>query len=149
MQVLFLRHAHAIDGFACKDEHRWLSEHGRDEAKRFGQSLRQRAWFPSLVWMSPKVRAVQTCELVLQALVSDKAPRVEVWPDLAYGTTAKALACLEQSPESAKVLLVGHEPLIRSMAAHYGQTQLDAFSTASGALIAPGVDDAIHCEIIR
>lgn len=134
MEVLFLRHAHAVDAFGLQDEHRWLSERGREEALAFGQSLAQRSWIPNQVWTSPKVRAVQTCELVLRAL---QVPHdaVEAFPDLAYGTTAAGLGCLDQADEGSRVLLVGHEPLIRSMAAHFAQVQLAAFSTATGALV--------------
>lgn len=148
MEVLFLRHAHAIDAFGIKDEHRWLSEHGRQEAVAFGTALRTRGWQPTDTWVSPKVRAVQTAELVLQALAFDNTPHVQVWPDLAYGTTAKALGCLEQVTPDARVLLVGHEPLIRSMAAHYAQTQLGAFSTATGALVVPHNDGSLQCEVL-
>ncbi len=134
MEVLFLRHAHAVDAFGFQDEHRWLSKKGREEALAFGQSLAHRSWTPDQVWTSPKVRAVQTCELVLRALQVPHSA-IEAYPDLAYGTTAAGLGCLDRAEEASRVLLVGHEPLIRSMAAQFAQVQLAAFSTATGALV--------------
>ena len=41
-----------------------------------------------------------------------------MWPELAGGTTARALAALEHAEAGEVVALVGHEPLIRAMTGH-------------------------------
>jgi phosphohistidine phosphatase SixA len=76
-----------------------------DEAVRFDH-----------VFVSPLVRAVQTAE-ILSMSMDFQGPLV-VWPALAGGTTAHALACLDAAGPDATVALVGHEPLARAMSAH-------------------------------
>ena len=136
MEALFLRHAHAGNGFG-EDDHRWLSPRGRVEAIEIGGAIASSGWSPTRVWTSPKVRATQTCELVLRAFadLGNADEVVQVWADLAYGTTASALSCLDRMGDQERVLVVGHEPLIRSMAGQAAQEHLSAFATATGALV--------------
>jgi len=63
---------------------------------------------------------------------------VAVWPPLAGGTTAQALSVLD-SPELSDddtVMLVGHEPSIRTMAGHLtGLGRFPGFRTAGACVV--------------
>jgi phosphohistidine phosphatase SixA len=80
------------------------------------------------------VRAVQTGEILAGDGRFDGP--VEVHSPLAGGTTAGALAVLDHVGDDAVVFLVGHEPLIRSMAARLvGFDRFPPFRTAGACLV--------------
>jgi len=103
-----LRHAHAGDSTTWQgpDEERPLTKRGRHQAERLGRFLVASGIRPDAVVSSPKVRALQTAELVAEAL------DMNVTLDLRLGD-GYDLADLERIVADANVaapMLVGHDP---------------------------------------
>jgi phosphohistidine phosphatase len=117
MRVLLVRHGEAVDPYeADSDGQRWLTARGRSVVRSVGALVADAGVRLDRIFTSPLVRAVQTAEILASATAFDGA--LEVWPDLAGGTTARALGALERAEPGEIVALVGHEPLIRAMTAH-------------------------------
>jgi phosphohistidine phosphatase len=117
MRVLIVRHGEAVDPYeASSDGHRWLTENGRRTLRSVAEVLVEENVRFDHVFVSPLVRAVQTAEIL--SLLTRFEGALVVWPALAGGTTAQALACLDEASPDATVALVGHEPLARTMSAH-------------------------------
>ena len=117
MRVALVRHGEAIDAHAVSsDALRYLTPSGRRTVRRVGAALAEHGVVLGRIFTSPLVRAVQTAEILASA--SDLEGPVEVWPALAGGSTAQALAALGHAADDETVALVGHEPSIRVMAAH-------------------------------
>ncbi|MCS6798230.1 MAG: histidine phosphatase family protein [Myxococcota bacterium] len=115
VQVLLVRHGAAIDGAAApSDAERWLLPDGRRRVREVARVLAARGVGATHLYTSPLVRAVQTAEILAAALEPEA---VVVHPPLAGGTTAGALAPVERAQDGETVVLVGHEPLLRAMAA--------------------------------
>lgn len=137
MRVVLVRHAEAVDGHEVgSDAVRYLTDNGRRSVRRVGAALVEHGVVPTRIYTSPLVRAVQSAE-VLAAAAGLDGP-VVVWPALAGGTTAQALSVLE-APELVAddtVMLVGHEPSIRTMAGHLtGLGRFPGFRTAGACVI--------------
>ena len=117
VQVFLVRHADAIDEtLAVREPHRFLTAHGREQARALGDRMRWYDCAPSHVWSSPLVRAVQTAELVLAGL--QVAATVEVVPTLAPdGVVRDLVAAVRSLPDDAAVMLVGHEPSLSAIGA--------------------------------
>ncbi len=103
-----LRHAHAGDSTTWEgpDEGRPLTRRGRHQAERLGAFLVRNAIRPDAIVTSPKVRALQTAEIVADAL--DLPVRVDLRLGDGYD-----LVTLEQIALDARVaapMLVGHDP---------------------------------------
>lgn len=110
MDVFLIRHAAAIDEtLELRDPMRHLTPDGRMQATSLGDRLRWHDCVPTHVFTSPLVRAVQTAELVVQALKVEAA--IDVLPALAPGESARAVqTAVQKLDPHAVVLLVGHEP---------------------------------------
>src|SRR5215475_8659769 len=113
MKILLIRHAHAIDGRdgdrqgAGVDDHRWLTEKGRQLSRRVGEHLRDEGYQADAIVTSPLVRAVQTAELVARGLKYRGI--IEVLADLGPGGSIRgAGVALEE--RDGLVIAVGHEP---------------------------------------
>jgi phosphohistidine phosphatase SixA len=109
MLIHLLRHAHAGDPDAWDgpDAARPLSQKGRDQADRLGAFLAGIRFATDGLITSPKLRSVQTAELVAAPLGVD----VEVDDRLARPLdldTLKAVLADAQEPE--RPVLVGHDP---------------------------------------
>ena len=117
MQVFLIRHADAVDPSATlRDEHRYLTPHGRDQARALGDRLRWHDCGPSQVWCSPLVRAMQTAELALSRI--DTNVDVHTQPLLVPDAPAHAVvAALATLAPDAEIFLVGHEPSLSAIAA--------------------------------
>lgn len=114
MQVVLVRHGEAVPyHLARTDGERWLTEHGRASVRRVAATLGREGVMPDVIYTSPLVRAVQTTELLLAGF--SRHDVATVWGPLAGGTTAQALAALDEHSADASVMLVGHEPLISAM----------------------------------
>jgi phosphohistidine phosphatase len=110
-----MRHAAAVaEGPGLIDEHRYLSEKGRQTARRVGAALATQALAIEAIHTSPLVRAVQTAELVAQATLF--AGEVSVLFGLAPGFPPEVLAERISVLEHV-VLLIGHEPGISTLGA--------------------------------
>ena len=117
MRVLLIRHGESVDPYeAASDSERWLTARGRSTVRSVSALAAEHGIRLDRIFTSPLVRAVQTAEILALATSFDGA--LEVWRDLASGTTARALASLDRAEPGEVVALVGHEPLIRAMTAH-------------------------------
>ncbi len=106
-----LRHAHAGDParWDGDDESRPLSEKGRRQSKDLGGLLALIDEPPDLFISSPKLRSVQTAEIVAKALRN----RVKVVvDDRLAGAIDPAMvnAILDAAPPAYRPCLVGHDP---------------------------------------
>jgi len=91
------------------------------------------------VFTSPLVRATQTAEILVAESSFEEC--IAVWAPLAGGTTAEAASLLEGLDAEATVLVVGHEPLIRAVAAHLsGMPGLPGFRTGAACLVELGLE---------
>ncbi|NLY95442.1 MAG: histidine phosphatase family protein [Myxococcales bacterium] len=137
MRVLVLRHGQAVDSFeALTDEQRWLTPTGRARVARMADVLVAEGWAPRVIFTSPLVRAVQTAEIL--AAASPRLERVEVNVALApeRGTTAQALACLDELDKNDTVALVSHEPKVRVLTGHLAQlAHLPIFAPGAATLV--------------
>ena len=111
MELFLIRHAHAVDGEAMRDDDRPLSKEGRKQALDVGAALaRQKVRFARIV-TSPLVRAVETAELVAVTLGFDGGLDVHdaLRPD---GSWKHLLREVLQARGDEPMALVGHEPTI-------------------------------------
>lgn len=135
MRVVLVRHGEAIDSHeVSSDSVRYLTARGRRTVRSVGAALVEHGVRLGRIYTSPLVRAVQTAEILAGA--SGLEGPVEVWAPLAGGTTAQALGALERSAADDVVALVGHEPSIRTMAAHLtGFGRFPGFRTGGACVI--------------
>jgi len=103
-----LRHAHAGDSATWQgpDEQRPLTKRGRHQAERLGRFLVAGGIRPDVIVSSPKVRALQTAELVAEAL---DLP-VTLDPRLGGGYDLADLEGIAADTKVAAPMLVGHDP---------------------------------------
>ena len=115
MKIYVIRHAHAVpEGPALADEHRYLSVRGREVARAVAVALRDRGVLLDAFYTSPLVRAVQTAELMAEAL--GYTGEVRTLPALAPGVPPRVVA--ERASQLGNALaLVGHEPGISALGA--------------------------------
>jgi phosphohistidine phosphatase SixA len=109
MQLDLLRHADAGDPVAWEgpDASRPLSDKGRKQSKRLADHLRSIGYAPDAVITSPKVRAVQTAEILAKPL----SAKVTVDDRLAGGLDLKTIdAILDEVGGPGHAVLVGHDP---------------------------------------
>lgn len=103
-----LRHAHAGDSTTWEgpDEDRPLSKRGRHQALRLGRFLVANAIRPDAIVSSPKVRAIQTAEIVADEL----GMRVGVDLRLGEGFDLDELEEIALDTGVRAPMLVGHDP---------------------------------------
>lgn len=105
-----LRHAHAGDPMKwdAPDAARPLSEKGRRQARRLGALLAAADEAPDVFVTSPKVRAVQTAELVAEAVGAPVVVDERLAGGLDLATVDAIL--VDSAPEARRPCLVGHDP---------------------------------------
>ena len=110
MVIHLVRHAEAIERAPeIPEEQRYLTQRGRKRFRKVARSLRKSGIKPDVILTSPLVRAVQTAEILAQAL-KFKGDLV-VSALLAHGFLPEELDELLQGfPEARVIALVGHEP---------------------------------------
>jgi phosphohistidine phosphatase len=109
VELGLLRHAHAGDPATWEgpDDVRPLSEKGRQQADRLGRLLAAAGFVPDAMLTSPRLRAVQTAELVADHL----GVRVRIVPGLAGFLDLDTLeALLDEAGAPSRPVLVGHDP---------------------------------------
>ncbi|MBA3454410.1 MAG: phosphohistidine phosphatase SixA [Deltaproteobacteria bacterium] len=137
MRIYLVRHGDAIpEEEAGSDRDRWLSAKGREHARILGKLLREERVEPDVILTSPLPRAVQTAELLAQALD--------------YIGIVTSLRCLEPSAQprvaaseivarGRSVIVVSHEPAISSLGAMLlGRPAFPQFRTAQCCVIENG-----------
>lgn len=137
MQVLLVRHGTATSpDLAPTDEMRWLTDEGRVGVRDVGRALVELGLRYTRMYTSPLVRAVQTAEILAAESRFVGPLTVHAPLSVDYGTTAQALIPLDREPKDALVVLVTHEPKIRSLAAHLtGVRGFPGFSTGAACLV--------------
>lgn len=137
MRVVLVRHGQAVDGSSeLPDADRFLTSKGRRVTRDVARLLAEHDVKPTRIVTSPLVRAVQTAEIIAEAHGYEGA--ITVWrPLVPDGTSVlKALRPLDDAIEQDTVALVGHEPLMRSMAAHLlGLSMFPGFKKSAVCLI--------------
>ncbi|MEU5217072.1 histidine phosphatase family protein [Streptomyces sp. NPDC020807] len=117
VRLLLVRHAKAVrKGRRVDDFDRELSRRGRGDAPRTGRWLAGSGFTPDFVVCSPARRTRQTWRLAAPAL-SDPPP--VVYDERLYKTPPSELVSVlaERNPALRAVVLVGHNPGIRELAA--------------------------------
>lgn len=137
MRIYLVRHGDAVpQEEAGSDRDRWLSAKGRENARILGRLLREQHVEPDIILSSPLPRAVQTAELLAQALdyldiiVSLRSLEPSAQPRVAAG---------EIMARGAAVLVISHEPAISNLAAFLlGRPAFAQFRTAQCCAIENG-----------
>lgn len=109
VEVYLVRHGHA--GSAARssgpDDLRPLSAKGLRQATRLGGLLAGAAVHLDVLLSSPKVRAVQTAEILAEALDT----RVRLDERLGHGLSLEQLdSIIREAGAAQRIMLVGHDP---------------------------------------
>ncbi len=112
MKVHFIRHAQAIErSNELPDEHRNLTCRGRKRFRQVAARLKKIGVDPDIIIVSPKLRAVQTGEILAETLRFNGEVRVS--SALADGPDLTALDnLLKSNHEARELVIVGHEPAL-------------------------------------
>ena len=110
MKLYLVRHAAAIArGAQVVDEHRYLIPRGRESFRLTAKKMARKGNMPDAIITSPLVRAVQTAEILAEALAFKG--KLVVSQELAPGfDPAKLNRILASFKGTRKLALVGHEP---------------------------------------
>lgn len=125
-RLVLLRHAKAEPGGTVPDVLRPLALKGRSQAFAVGRSLAAVGVLPEVVLCSDAVRTRQTWDLV-RAGLGDLQPEVTVTADLYTADVAQVLALVAAVDDRVRtVLVVGHEPIMSSVAEHLAGPESDS-----------------------
>lgn len=125
-QLWLLRHAEAEPHGAREDSERRLTERGERQARVAGIALARMGAELDAILYSPKVRAVQTAELLAEAWDGVERERLSEHAPLAGGFDARqALDAIAGFGPECRVMLVGHEPDLSTVAAQLTGARLD------------------------
>ena len=108
MKLYLVRHgkAQAADG-TVEDTLRQLTPDGRKRLETEAQALARIGINPTHIFSSPRVRALQTAEIIASALHKT----IEIREEVNYDFDISAIATLIKGiPPDAEVMFVGHEP---------------------------------------
>ncbi len=110
MRIYLVRHAESVDRVpGMPDSARCLSARGRVSFRETARRFRETGALPTRIFTSPLVRAVQTAEILSEALRFEG--EVAVAPQLAPGFDMEGLiAVLDGFPAEREIAFVGHEP---------------------------------------
>ena len=111
MILYFLRHGDAGPARATDDDGRTLTDAGIDALRGAGPLWRRLNLRPDVVIASPLARAVQTAELLCEAVGGQPVTDERLRPGATWGELARAMAA---HPDARRVLFVGHEPDLSS-----------------------------------
>ena len=142
LRVLVMRHGQAAAATFAPDDYRHLTVTGRRESEASAHAMTQGGWTPTHIYSSPLVRAVQTAERV--ASVIDYAGVIESDPALSPGGGAAFVEKLGEHGAGDVVLLVTHEPTVRTLsgdllgapAPHFGTAEVRGFELGETAKLA-------------
>ncbi|MET0340178.1 MAG: histidine phosphatase family protein [Polyangiales bacterium] len=138
MGILLVRHAEAVQEQAgIDDAARWLSPHGRAQARAAAALVAQKGLTFSRFFASPRVRAVQTAELFASVLAFTEP--VEVLASLSYTEPAEqAVRALSKLGGVEHVVAFGHMPTLATIAARLAATEHAGFGLAEAVWIDQG-----------
>ncbi len=107
MQLYFLRHGQAEFGSGIADHDRKLTPRGVQRTQTAGRVMAALDLGVTHIFSSPRLRALQTAEIVAEAL----GLRVDIRDEVNFGFDAAAVQRLTHDlPDDANVMFVGHEP---------------------------------------
>jgi phosphohistidine phosphatase len=119
-RLMLLRHAKTEpDATSGRDEDRRLDPRGHRDAAEIGGWISRHPPFPSHVFVSHAVRALQTWEIAWDAMKeSVPAPQVEVRPELYGADVSQLLETVRNAAvtDPKRLLLVGHNPGMHELA---------------------------------
>ncbi|WP_324652716.1 SixA phosphatase family protein [Georgenia sp. H159] len=113
--LVLLRHAHAEPENGLGDAQRTLSAHGRRQAASLGPLLAEEVGRVDVALVSSALRTTETYKLIASGLPD--APAADVRDELYSAGPRDVLALLAELPDDvSRVLVVGHEPTMSSLA---------------------------------
>lgn len=119
MQLVIMRHGEA-ETFADSDKNRQLTAYGREQATKAGSCLADLNFSFQALWISPYIRAQQTAEQVLLALLS-KSPQVDLiqktLPILTPDNNPVTVISALEASDVDSLLIVSHQPLVSHLIA--------------------------------
>lgn len=147
MKIIILRHGEA-ESHAESDATRNLTPYGQTQANSAGSCLKQLDLMPDVIWVSPLVRAQQTCAAVLDAMQCSVKPRTTelLIPE---ANPAQLVTELSQLPFKT-LLLVSHQPLVSALVGLFCDNDKRAgppMSPTSMALLQTEIPLAACCEL--
>lgn len=115
MKLVIVRHAAAIERTSeIPEQQRYLTPKGRAFMRNTARTMIKKGFEPGVILTSPLVRAVQTAEILAEALTYIVA--VVVTDKLSAGFDAGALRrLLEKFQQTDELAIVGHEPDLSSV----------------------------------
>jgi len=117
MKVFIVRHGIAEDSARGGDRERALTEEGRKKMKDAAAGFARLNPEVDTIFSSPLVRAVQTAEIIAQAL-GQKAP-IEIMEELSPAHSSEDVTRrLRNQKRKGNVILAGHEPNCSDLAGH-------------------------------
>ena len=139
MKLVFVRHAAAVDRTSeISEESRYLTPEGRVFFRKTARTMLKNGVEPALILTSPLLRAVQTADILAEALAYC-GPLV-VRNDLNPGFGMQALArLLDEYHSAGELVLVGHEPDLSTIIAFLMQLS-GCFSLKKGAAVKLKID---------
>lgn len=109
MKLYFIRHAEAGEKTATDDAIRDLTEKGRISFRKTAAWFARKKFPVDLILTSPLIRAVQTADILAEA-IAFKGP-LQVETELAPGFSRESLTrLLERHATASEIVLVGHQP---------------------------------------
>jgi phosphohistidine phosphatase len=110
MRIYLVRHSEAVDRVPpMPDAVRYLSARGRLSFREMAHRFRDAGGLPTRIFTSPFIRAVQTAEILSEAVRYDG--EIVVDPRLSPGfAVAGLIAVLDGCPREREIAFVGHEP---------------------------------------
>ena len=143
-----MRHADALPADpGDSDELRPLSIDGRKAARDLATAMTGRGTAFTRIWSSPLVRAIQTAEIVANGINFREI--VEAQSCLAPASSpGDVLEQLEYEPDTADLLLVGHEPMISTLVGALLGRPIGGFSPASATCISTNRPEANAGQLV-
>ena len=119
-RLMLLRHAKTEnDAPSGHDQDRRLDDRGRHDAAEIGGWIGRNPPFPTLVLVSPAVRALQTWEIAWEAMKElVPGPKVELLAELYGADVSQLLETIRNAPvtDSKRLMIVGHNPGMHELA---------------------------------
>jgi len=124
VKIYLVRHGKAADSGYPEDGHRPLTEMGRTLMRQTAKAWAKRGKEPERWLVSPLVRAVQTCEICVEAFGSDRP--VEVTTALIPEARVSAATALFEGGDES-IAVVSHEPLLSALASYLLEGEFSDF----------------------
>lgn len=121
MKLYFVRHGRA-NRIAASDELRQLDEEGIQQAQNMGRVLAGMGIKPAAIFSSPRLRALETAQLLGTALGIE--PEINNACNFDF-TAAAALELAAQFHDNQEIMFVGHNPSMSEVVAEITGARVD------------------------